>query len=474
MALDRRHFLMMGGIAGGAAFGADRASAQRQLRHTDFAALRLMRLTPPHVLNVMDYIPSSLHEEILSGQPVTPVTSYVQNAIDSAIQGAGHSIPVVFPSGTFLINDTLYADSGLGSAACSLIGAGALGTTIRANTISQSQPMILYEGGSGSFAGVQITGFRIIGHDVAGARAGIGVKIAGKGGVRVSDCFFDSLHCGVRFSNQKAGPFTEFCVCERSFFDDQCVTAIEYVVDGGHPSFHGSGVRDCRIKTRVRAIYIGAEANVYNAPLDVTVFANVIGETNVIWNDSTVMAKFKGHIGVESQHPQNITALSRGPVVLMGSIYAHDERVSRGSLRQASDWQVFNVNDTPFDSPFYLPISSSMPLVRGASAMSSLPIGEGGSIVSLNIRGVTPGTEGYSYRAVLHARREPGSSGVVTIVSSGPGNPFMFGAPSISLNNDGELIITNHAWPGGEIFAFATVTQTGRGSNVSGTEFGHP
>ncbi len=473
--VERRRFLALGGLAGGAACVPHSIAAlPRRQPELLRAIAHNRRFTAFPFINVMDFIPRSLHSEILNGQPTMPVTSYIQDAIDDALNSAGHCQPVFFPAGIFLIDGTLKGDSGIGTAACSLVGAGSRSTTLRANTISQSQPMILYEGGSGAFSGAELSGFRVVGHNIAGESAGIGIKIAGKGGVRVSDCSFDSLHRGVRLSNESGGPFTEFCVCERCLFDDACTTALDYIVDGGHTSFHGSGLRDCRIKTRGKAIRIGPGATVYNAPLDVTVFANVPGVTHVVWSDSLISAEFHGHIGVEPQDEDNVTALACGPVILMGSVYAHDERVSRGTLRQAIRRQVFNVGGTPFDSPFFLPISSSMPLETGTSIMDSLPIGEGGALISVNIRGITPGTANYRYRATLIAQREPGGSGTVGVVSPGPSSSFQFGEPEFALNNAGELTITNPTWPGGEVMVFATSTQIGMNSNVLNGSFGHP
>lgn len=97
-------------------------------------------------IDVLDFIPSALHEGIRDGTNTTDLTSYCQAAIDAVITGGGGYLR--FPTGTYKTTDALTISS---AQMVNIVGDGKSRTVIsRANV---SGPIIILQNASGPSSG---------------------------------------------------------------------------------------------------------------------------------------------------------------------------------------------------------------------------------------------------------------------------------------------------------------------------------
>ena len=207
------------------------------------------------------------------GDGTTDDTTAIQSAYNAANTSTG-SVTVFFPSGTYLISNTINCTPNFGTTVPQLLGEGADTTKIQAKAAFGAKPLFKHIGGSPS-PNSKWQGVSIIGTGAADGQWGIH---------HVNTCFvnydgiyFSALESGIRFENQGGG-FTEQNVLTNSW----CVTSYYFIsfarqVGSTTNSFRGTGfASECHMdlttytQARMMRVYYlnSLDCNCYNTPIN--------------------------------------------------------------------------------------------------------------------------------------------------------------------------------------------------------------
>lgn len=202
-------------------------------------------------------------------------------------------------------------------------GAGKHLTRIQAAV--STTPIFKFRGGSGAISGGRLENLTLTPASGSGGNA---VELSGCGGVQVRNVRFQTgfIVCGL-FHNEAGNDFTEYNVFEDcEFYLSAGGYAAVYQVDNGVESFHGSGLRGLNVINVAAgfdgpAIYIGAGAFPYEAPLEFDIFPGGTANTVIIQNNSGGrQANFYGSIRVEASAPGVVLATGF-PVWFAGDVH---------------------------------------------------------------------------------------------------------------------------------------------------------
>lgn len=257
-------------------------------------------------------------------------TAMLQGLIDTAIANGGGEI--LLAPGTYEVSSLVVGPT---NTPPKITGVGVNGTVINGDG---NASVITFIGDYPDirFVAEVISGVTISSED---GTSDVGIEFRDCVGAIASNIVFSGT--GVLFHNYTSNHWTEFCEVRDSWFDWETGRAVEYKSSNGTPSFHGSGLRGRNIiETRNSpdeevAIYIGAGARPYNAPLEVQIFARD-SATPLIQNAGDP-ATFFGQITLEPMNDAqtNGTTIADGQTVFFaGPILAYSGvNVDKGSLR---------------------------------------------------------------------------------------------------------------------------------------------
>lgn len=292
------------------------------------------------------------------GDGVTDDTTAVQNALDYC---QTNSVALFFPSGTYVINDTITKPESFFGV--NMFGEGAKNSILDFSSISTfGKPGLLIIGGSGQLANSSIQSIGFKGNQNVRA-----IEIQGQCGQKFQNCSFDDFLVGGYFHNKATGSFSEFDVFENCFFKD-CFLAIEYARDLGDDSFHGSGLLNCVVdnfNNAVARIRVNANCKPYSAPMTAQFFVN--SNCAIIENIGAQSCTFYGVISVET-FSDLATLASNAEVGLVGGVSYLGTPPVWGTLTVA--------RDTTIDSSGVLQSLDSMwvsqPTAINTSAFSTI------------------------------------------------------------------------------------------------------
>jgi hypothetical protein len=313
--------------------------------------------------------------------------------------------------------------------------------------IASGAPALKFHGGSGQLS-------HAVAQDIqfAGNSTSIGVMFSGIGGVRAIRCKFGANAEGIEWHNEDTGSFTEYDVADNCEFTPACILKGRYKVTAGNNSFHGSGfLNRCTANhSGGTVIQIDSGANVYNAPLDLQVWASAT--CTIVASAATVpKANFYGELTLEIA--SGIMTLASGnPVYFCGLVNATGVTTTTGAnLLGGTFARVKTVcihgdsssSVTGFEKSYFTAMTT------GANLIDSV-LGTNNRFVNLRFEGAN-----YDYRYVVDVDHDgSGGAGYVTAPGTNAAptpykalNTAGYGAPTFSVNTNGDLIATNAGWP---------------------------
>ena len=237
------------------------------------------------------------------GDGTTDDTAAIQAAYN-AVNTVDGSQGVFFPSGTYLISDTIDCTPNFGTTVPQMLGEGADTSKIVADAGFGAKPLFYHVGGSPS-PNSKWQGVSIIGTGAADGQWGIH---------HVNTCFvnydgiyFSALESGIRFENEGGG-FTEQNVLTNSW----CVISYYFIsfarqVGSTQDSFRGTGfASECHMDLTtytqarmMRVYYLNTLAcNCYNTPINGSIW---IGSAQaVMQNDGNIPIRSTGTLRYET------------------------------------------------------------------------------------------------------------------------------------------------------------------------------
>ena len=237
------------------------------------------------------------------GDGTTDDTAAIQAAYN-AVNTVDGSQGVFFPSGTYLISDTIDCTPNYGTTVPQMLGEGADTSKIVAKAAFGAKPLFKHTGGSPSrnskWQGVSITG--------TGAADGQwGIHHVNTCFVNYDGIYFSALESGIRFENEGGG-FTEQNVLTNCW----CVISYYFIsfsrqVGSTEDSFRGTGfASECHMdlttykqSRMIRVYYLNTLAcNCYNMPINGSIW---IGSAQaVMQNDGPTSIRSTGTLRYET------------------------------------------------------------------------------------------------------------------------------------------------------------------------------
>lgn len=365
------------------------------------------------------------------GDNVTDDTVAFANT--AALAKAASNIGIQLQAKSYFISGTIYGN-GSGASGQSFFSPSWFGiekrqTYIQLRGAAFATPALLFQGGSGQTCGatVQDIGFK-------GDSNSIGISFEGQNGMRAIRCLFDTNLVGVRFYNNQAGAFTEYCVAEQCEFTALCVNDVQYAKNLGAISCHGSGVKECLSnKSGGSSILVGAGVVPYNAPLDMQIWNN--GATTLVNNSNASPIWFHGNLTFETL--SGVLTLSSGnPVYFSGTISGDNELVTGGTLIQC---EAFQINTGGAPCPLGVRKAYSQAGIAGNNTLLSAVSGQ------TKLVDVRATATNYDWRGTfVTIHNGTGSNGYVyTLGTTLVNNTAGLGAPTTAVDINGNLVVTN-------------------------------
>lgn len=306
-------------------------------------------------------------------------------------------------------------------------------------------------GGSGlPLSDTVYQGFQVLGNSGTN-----GIELAGCGGFRLRDLFFNIHGSGQLFHNEDASSFTEFNKLEDCEWGG-CTTEIELRRTLGNDSFNSTGcqygcIANLPNVANHAVVAIGSGCKPYNSPFNLHVQGNGSSAT-VFRNNSTSLESVRGEVTFE-MGSATLTQADTNP--LMGTIRWNGtgSSVERGTYIDARDMLLGPSAVVPLNARW----AGTVALAAGTTTITS-PLGAYERRVVLAIRNST----NYDYRFVIDL---DGSSPGNFIVPNVPipynsNNGTGVGAPTLGVDSSGNLTITNASYSSSYL-AYIEETQMG-------------
>jgi hypothetical protein len=313
---------------------------------------------------------------------------------------------------------------------------GTLGTIVNCAGLGPGVSAIKYRGGSGrTWCRIRVTDI-----EFEGDADTIAVEFSGQDGAKAFNCRFGVSAEGVRFSNIDTGAFTEYSTAEGCQFDDSCVLHMNYVRTNGNDSFHGSGMgRRCTSNRSAGKVvtHIGPGCKIYNSPVDVQVWAT--GAVTLIQNDSTLPTSTHGLVTYETSDPNVLTLGAGNAIDFVGDVMGTG--IATAGTLTRMDAAIINADSSV--TAMGARKSYKAALTTGANVLPSSFAGKHRDI-AIQIE-----MSNYDYRYTLSVDPNGyGGAGKVTILSTDLSiNNAGYGAPVLSVDAAGHLVLTNANWP---------------------------
>ena len=366
-------------------------------------------------------------------------------AATAALARAAGNIGIQLQAKTYFINATIYGN-GSGPVGQSFFSPSWFGvekrqTYISCRGVAFGTPALLFQGGSGQLCGatVQDIGFK-------GDSNSIGISFEGQNGMRAIRCLFDTNNVGVRFYNNQTGSFTEYCVAEQCEFTALCTVDAYYSKNLGNTSFNGSGLMQCLSnKSGGNSILIGAGVAPYNSPLDMQIWNN--GATTLVNNGSSSNVWFHGNLTFETLSGV-LTLATTNPVYFSGTISGDNELVTGGTFTQCESFQS-DLSGAPCALGTRKAYSQA-----GVSGTNTLSSSVAGGTKLIDVRATATNYDWRGTYAITH--NGSGIAGYVyTIGTTLVNNVAALGAPTTSVDNNGNLLLVNAAYSSSVIIQWA-------------------
>lgn len=323
---------------------------------------------------------------------------------------------------------------------------------------------ILVERGSGSINLSKFGRFTIRGRSGTGVDPDHGIEIAGKGGVIPYQIYFEDMNFACQFHNRASGEFTELCVLTECSIGRTCEGTLRYRITSGNESFHGSGMRLCEINTDgIRPVVtVNDGALVYNAPIDARVWTYV--DSVLIQNDNTSPRRAVYSYGDIKHESFSSTTLKLcnspnfdGGTYHEGFYHAFGGNIDEGDFYLCD---TVRLNSDGSITAMYKPKSFTQDLTTGSNTLSTLVARnfDCGTEWSVSIR-----ASNYEFYYVVHTMRGSSAGTAFNVVSTlESNNTAGYGAPTFSVDSQGQLIITNASFPATGVTAYVTARPLGQ------------
>jgi hypothetical protein len=379
------------------------------------------------------------------GDGVTDDHTFFNNAIlASLLRGC---VPIMCRAVTYKWAGTVYGNgSGIaGYNQVPIIGIAGNSntvTTILCSGLGAGVPALKYKGLNSDELYFSISNLKF-----SGDTNTICIELSNVSKVDVVKCQFLNCAEGICFHNEDAGAYTEFCRAVGCKFDSTCVLPIHYKKTSGDPSFHGSGLADACLIVRSNtnpAIVIDSGCQPYNAPLHLQIFSGFA--TTLIKNNSSAAITYYGQITSEAT---NLTLATGGIILFTGGQTHNNEGVAGGTLVQCQ-----NAINTSNGSQVALGArrASKQNLTTGANTL----ICPNPLAIQTRITTVTLGGTGYYYRYtfVVTPNGTGGAGQAVALATFAINNTAAYGAPTITVDSGGYLVLTNASYPASGVIAY--------------------
>ncbi len=386
------------------------------------------------------------------GTAVSDTTAALQAAIDFA--EANDNYKIVLQGGEYAINETL--TKGQSFSAPIIEGRGFKYTRLSYAFGVGDKPALLIKGGSGQDSGGYIQG---IGFD--GDSQSTGVEVQGQIGFVVRDCQFGLNANGVLYHNFASGEFTEYCVAEHCDFEQDCTVAVRYKRTDGNESFHGCGLKACKINEKLGvttgAIVIGGNCLPYNSPMDFQIWKRT--SQPIIIHGGSGGANVHGHLTVET-FGTNQHVIADGPTVLtwVGGFSSFGPYTQQGP--DVSFCSSLQVNSDRSVATYRMPKSFSEPLTTGDNDFPLYTAPGETLVANVHISGTD-----YQYEDQLVIKRSTGgfvnSGALVEEHRFRSLNVAGHGDPVYTLVNGDTLRISNGSYPASGLDVVITLHYVG-------------
>jgi hypothetical protein len=378
-----------------------------------------------------------------------------------------NDIAIQLLAGTYKLTSTIILNGNSNGSFThpNLLGDQRRKTTLSYAGITSGTPCIQMKGGSGTLSGGIVRDIYFLGDSTS-----IAVEFMGQCGSRVQNCYFDINAVGVRWHNNVAATFTEFCTVEGSEWRGNCVLPMEYKRTSGTNSFHGSGTdvtKNIINSNGGTVVQIdGTGCFVYNAPCYMQVFCT-IADTTIFQNSNSVApvaVAFSGRLTIETSSARNITlgagaaVYFAGPVQVTGLATGTGANVVGGTLVRVETVSSYADSSIAFTGA---KVNQSVVLASGTTQVTS-GIRQVRRLVNVNIKATN-----YTFRALLDVDFTNTGAAMTPVVirannlpitptAAGSGqqlHTYLFdgvaiGAPTFTGNVDGSFNIVSPTTPG--------------------------
>lgn len=282
------------------------------------------------------------------------------------------------------------------------------------------------------------------------------VKLIDTVGVLFDKCTFTMCQYGLNLLNEFR--WTESCVARNCYFTSKCTCAILYRVSSGNTyvSFYGSGLENCFLENSGNGspkIQIAANAQPYNAPLNVTMGHTPDSTHPIIQHSGNVNSWFVGDIKVEVGEEYDCPLVGGSPLYIVGGLTSMGGRVTTQNayfcyeVRQSVTGNAINFRRKPFS--------------RMTQFTSS-----GGGLVWSYTPSLTPQTfkiymtvatsfYSYEYELTMHTHYLNGTNGSVTVDKTFRSyDTNSIGAPSVEYSagsTQAQLYVWRSGLPSGAV-----------------------
>lgn len=403
-------------------------------------------ITRPIQFRIREY--ATLKDFGAVGNGIADDTAAFQAAILWATTTVGRCIHAV--SGTYIISSAVV--KGNSFIGLNMLGDGMDSTVFKFTTGAG----LIIHGGSGSlcYAAVKDCGF-------VGLNTTTLVEIEGQCGQDFVNCRFDTAAQGLVLHNGAAGSFTEFCVARHCDFTANCLLHLRYKLTAGNDSFHGSGLGDrCTINSGISGVSVQVDngCRPYNSPMDVHIWGNsnciLIQNLNtakrITFHGCITTERFSGFITLG-------TANLGMEMPLVGGVMGNNENVKFGQLYTCESAFITSGERLQTIGGRYSKVQSMVP---GANIITGVPYSMAGSGLTARLYLV-----GANYGLVYkldYGNSMGGFGSAPAALSLAFNNTAGYGAPSCSVNNSQQLIITNPNFPASGVTLFLDVEQVGQ------------
>jgi hypothetical protein len=386
------------------------------------------------------------------GDNSTDDTVTIRTAVSYAYRSG---VPIVFlPSGTYKISNTIYMTNDEASDfPPSLIGCN-VGSSriISSSSFPAGSPLIDFRGNGQLSSHAKVSGIRFTGRGVNNGYNEVGIRLRGTKGLLISECQLDALQYAVRFHNTDSGVATEYNVVKNCNFEMPMATTLHYYRTGSTSawSFRGDGIAGSSIThttDNIPAYYVedisgqSEKALVYDAPMEITSFG---GGSRILFQ-SNVNSDHRIYGAFREEGELTTIAGGSGKLIIDDYMITLGEIIP-GTLQSKGILSIYGPASGAHNGSritWHATSKWSQTLVSGSTTVDGQILG--GVMYSLSslFFVVITGPD-YDYRYLVVGTHNPGTLNVINTIKTYNGSGA--GAPQLTINSAGLLVITNYSY----------------------------